>query len=76
MPKFKVLTPLEHNQKRYLPQTDSAPETVKSSGHGLDIPVDASGVIDLSEEDAGKLPPGTVEAVKAKKAEKAEKAEK
>lgn len=55
MPEYKVLRPIEHNQKLYLPETQTGPERVKSVGDGQEIPVDASGTIDLNEKEAQGL---------------------
>jgi hypothetical protein len=67
MPKYKVLRPIEHNLKLYLPEgTENPPEKKPSSGHGLDIPVDASGVIDLTEADAAPMTHGQIEPVKTR----------
>jgi len=60
MPKYKVLRPIEHNQKLYLPEMPDALTTVKSSGSGGDIPVDATGAIELSEKEASALDLGQV----------------
>jgi hypothetical protein len=63
VPKYKVLRPIEHNQKLYLPETKNALEKVKSVGHGQEIPVDASGVIDLNEKEAQSLAGGQIESI-------------
>ena len=55
MAKFKVLTPVEHNETHYWPEQDKAPKESPSFGHGQAIPVDASGVIELSDEHAKPL---------------------
>lgn len=60
MPKYKVLRPIEHNQKLYLPEMPDALPTVKSAGHGGDIPVDASGIIELSEQESAALVDGQI----------------
>src|SRR3989442_12546639 len=52
MPKYKVLRPIEHSLKLYLPEMPDALTTVKSSGNGGDIPVDATGAIELREKEA------------------------
>jgi hypothetical protein len=72
MAKYKVLRPIEHNLKLYLPATpDSGPERsgrtpdrLPSGGHGLDIPLDTSGVIDLTEAEAAAMTAGQVEPIK------------
>ncbi len=60
MPKYKVLRPIEHNQKLYLPEMPDALPTVKSAGHGGDIAVDASGIIELSEQESAALVDGQI----------------
>ncbi|HLI35494.1 MAG TPA: hypothetical protein VKW70_10645 [Terriglobia bacterium] len=66
MPKFKVLRPIERDGKLYLPETESAPDKVKSAGHGQDIPVDFGGAIELTEKQAAELTLGQVEEIKSK----------
>ncbi len=66
MSKFKVLRPIEHDGKLYLPETESAPGKVKSAGHGQDIPVDLGGAIELTEKQAAELTLGQVEEIKLK----------
>lgn len=63
MSKYNVRRPIEHNQKLYLPQTTTGPEKVKSVGHGQEIPVDASGTIELSEREAQAFTGGQIEAI-------------
>ena len=63
MSRFKVRRPIEHNQKLYLPQTGTGPETVKSVGHGQEIPVDTSGTIELNDNEAQSLRDGQIEAI-------------
>jgi hypothetical protein len=66
MPKFKVLSPIEHNETHYWPGPqigpDGAPLPVPkespSFGHGRAIPVDASGVVELDEATARPLVAG------------------
>ena len=60
MAKYKVLRPIEHDQKLYLPEMPDALPTVKSAGHGGDIPVDASGIIELSEPESAALVDGQI----------------
>ena len=73
MPKYRVLRAIEHNLKLYLPEDPNPdprnpkPDKIASSGHGLDIPVDASGVIDLTEAEAAPMVHGQIEAVRTKK---------
>jgi hypothetical protein len=64
MPKFKVLSVIEHNETLYWPEPPvGAPEPPKNSpsfGHGRPIPVNATGVIELSEDDAKPMLTGRV----------------
>ena len=60
MPKFKVLRPIEHSLRLYVPEGEDAPEKVRSAASGAEIPVDASGAIELSEEEAAPLKQGQV----------------
>jgi len=58
MAKYKVLTPVEHNQTHYWPEPadpKAVPKESPSFGNGQAIPVVASGVIELSEEQAKPL---------------------
>ena len=63
MAKYKVLRPIEHNQKLYLPKTQHAPERVKSYGHGQEIAVDGGGFIELGDKEAALLQSGEIERV-------------
>ena len=65
MPKFRVLRPIEHDLKLYLPADTQSPEKVKSAAHGGDIPVNASGTIELSDEEAALLTRGQVSPIDA-----------
>ncbi len=60
MAKFKVLRPIEHSLRLYVPAGVAA-EKAKSAAHGGDIAVDASGTIELSEAEAALLTRGQVE---------------
>lgn len=60
MPKYRVLTPIEHNQTLYLPETNAAPASAKSVGNGRDIRVDGSGTIELDEAQASSLTQGQI----------------
>jgi hypothetical protein len=60
MPKYKVVKPIEHNQTLYLPETAAGPASVKSVSHGMEIPVDASGTIDLDETQATNFRHGQI----------------
>jgi len=60
MPKYRVLRPIEHNLKLYLPEVPDALPTAKSAGHGQDIPVNGSGIIELSDDEAAGLNLGQI----------------
>jgi hypothetical protein len=66
MAKYQVLTPIEKNNVMYVPKAADlaaqagAPKQLPSGGHGKPIPVDASGEIELSEEEARLLVHGQV----------------
>ncbi|HLW80048.1 MAG TPA: hypothetical protein VKU44_10670 [Terriglobia bacterium] len=65
MPKFKVLRPIEHSQRLYVPAAAVAPEKIKSAAHGGDIEVDATGEIELTDAEAAPLNRGQVERIDA-----------
>ncbi|HEV2492159.1 MAG TPA: hypothetical protein VG204_03710 [Terriglobia bacterium] len=71
MPKFKVLRPIEHSLCLYLPAGGAAPEKSKSAAHGGDIPVNASGTIELTDEAAAVLTRGQVERIEPPAGEQA-----
>jgi len=83
MPSYKVLRPIEHNNVLYVPSGFEAPEKLPSAAHGGLVPVNASGVIELSEREAaefvlGQIPlldgkPDSLEAAKKREAEAAKK---
>jgi hypothetical protein len=56
MPKYEVVQPIETNGTLFVPLSHTAPKTAKSFSHGRDIPVDASGLIELTEEEAAAIP--------------------
>lgn len=60
MPKYQVLQPIEKKNVLYVPSTVIGPKELPSGGHGKPIPVDASGEIELTEEEAGSLVYGQV----------------
>lgn len=67
MAQYEVLRPIEFDGKLYLPKSDAEPpKTAKSAGNGLDIPVDASGVIELDPQVAAELNLGQVKAIPPK----------
>ena len=60
MARFKVLRAIEHSLCLYLPEAAGAPERAKSAAHGGAIAVNASGAIELSDEEAAALNRGQV----------------
>ncbi len=60
MAKYEVLRPIEHNGKLYLPKVDAALPTSTSSSHGGEVPVEASGVVELAEKEALALDLGQI----------------
>jgi hypothetical protein len=60
MPKYQVLQPIEKNNVIYVAQGAATGKLLPSASHGKLIPVDASGEIELTEEEAGTLIHGQV----------------
>jgi hypothetical protein len=60
MPKYKIIRPIVHNQTLYVPATDPAPANATSVSHGMKIPVDASGTIELDEAQAASFRHGQI----------------
>jgi len=64
MAKYLVLRPIEHGvggeSKLYLPKGLAGPEKPFSGSKGEPIAVDRSGIIELSDEAAGKLQQGQI----------------
>ncbi len=60
MPKYQVLQPIEKKNVLYVPSTAAGPKELPSGGHGKPIPVDASGEIELTAEEASSLIYGQV----------------
>jgi hypothetical protein len=60
MPKYLVLQPIEKNNVLYVAKGTAAAKLLPSACHGKLIPVDVSGEIDLTEEEAGVLIYGQV----------------
>ena len=60
MPKYQVLQPIEKNNVLYVARGTAAAKLLPSVCHGKLIPVDASGEIDLTEEEANILIYGQV----------------
>jgi hypothetical protein len=56
MPKYEVIQPIEVYGTLYLPENENAPRTAKSFSHGREIAVDASGLIELTAEEAAAIP--------------------
>jgi len=63
MARYKVLRPVEHNQKLYIPSTSL------SAANGAEIQVDASGFIQLSDPEASQLAQGQIEPVREETAD-------
>jgi hypothetical protein len=55
MARYRVVRPIEHNQKLYVPAT------AVSAGSGAEIVVDASGFVELSDQEAAQLTQGQVQ---------------
>ncbi len=66
MAKYKVLRPIEHHSKLYLPANWPRPPKVISAGHGGEIPVDTGGIIELSPEENAGMTLGQVEPLPSK----------
>ena len=56
MAKYKIIRPVEHNRKLYVPAT------TPSAADGTEIEVDASGSIELSDQEASQLTQGQIQA--------------
>ena len=63
MPKYRVLRPIEHDQKLHVPKTKTGPDKVKSASHGQEIPVDVSGTIELNDGQAQMMCDGQIEPI-------------
>lgn len=70
MPKFTVKFPIEIDGKLYLPEGSEA-KTAKSRGNGQQIPVDATGAITLTAEQAGEFTRGQIQPIIEKAKSKA-----
>ena len=66
MPKYQVLQPIEKNNVMFMPKGANAAKLTPSACHGKLIPVDASGEIELTEEEAGILVYGQVPSFQGK----------
>ena len=60
MPKYQVLQPIEKNNVMFVSKGGAAAKLLPSACHGKLIPVDASGEIELTEEEASILIYGQV----------------
>ena len=60
MPKYQVLQPIEKNNVLYVSKGAAGAKLLPSACHGKLIPVNASGEIELSEEEASVLLYGQV----------------
>lgn len=64
MAEYEVLRPIEYNGKLHLPKSGEAlPASAKSAGNGREIPVDATGVIDLDPKAAAAFDLGQVKLI-------------
>ncbi len=60
MPKYEVLQPIEKSNVIYVAKGAARPKSLPSACHGKLIPVDASGEIELSEDEASVMIYGQV----------------
>lgn len=60
MPKYQVLQPIEKNNVVYVAKGTTTAKMVPSACHGKLIPVDVSGEIELTDEEAAILVHGEV----------------
>jgi len=60
MPKYQVLQPIEKNNVMYVAVGGTAAKSLPSACHGKLIPADASGEIELSEDEASVMIYGQV----------------
>src|SRR5208282_45738 len=60
MPKYQVLQPIEKNNVMYVAKGAAAAKVLPSACHGKLIPVDASGEIELTEDEASVMIYGQV----------------
>ena len=68
MAKFKVLRPIEVGGILYVPDPDigvTPAAKAKSCANGADVPVDSTGVIDLTNEQAAQMRDGQIAALPA-----------
>jgi type IV secretory pathway VirB10-like protein len=66
MPKYQVLQPIEKASVLYVAKGAAVAKSMPSACHGKLIPVDASGEIELSEEEASILIYGQVPLIQGK----------
>ena len=66
MPKYQVLQPIEKQNVLYVPSGTVGQKEAPSGGHGKSIPVNASGEIELTEQEASVLIHGQVPLVDGK----------
>jgi hypothetical protein len=66
MPKYQVLQPIEKNNVMYVSKGAPPAKLLPSACHGKLIPVDASGEIELTEEEASHLIYGQVPLIQGK----------
>ena len=60
MATYKVVRPIERNNKLYLPASIATSGIAKSASHGGDIPVDDSGFIELTTQEAAAFTNGQI----------------
>jgi hypothetical protein len=66
MAQYQVLKPIEKNCVHYVPKGHKGPKTVLSMSHGKPIPVDASGTIELTDDEALEMTGGQIPMVKGR----------
>lgn len=64
--RYEVLRVIEYNGKLYVPAPSEGPVSVRSAGNGSEIPVDRTGVIELTDQQAKQMTLDQVAPIKAK----------
>ncbi len=70
MAKFKIVRPVEYNHKLYLPRIlggEEISEVRTSAGSGREIPVDISGIIEITNQEAASFTLGQIELLRAQR---------
>jgi len=57
---YRVVRPIEHNNKLYIPAGTAIARTVKSASHGGEISVDDSGTVELTPQEAARFTNGQI----------------